>query len=686
MADPPPLCHSTPLKDANPKTLAGTEDQKHKTTAPAFGGVGTTKNFSFDFGASEARHAVTGTELDAISLTSEPEASTIELGDTAIPVEVEPEKAKATPKDIPSGLVEEFRESLELSKKLNESLQRLAGQLGPVSFDINADKQKLLSEPKAPQPPPPINIISNDIGLYEIPSWQDRTSKWNPSESIDLTGASQFPIDPDTISAPSGTSAGASFHLTRNKSSFFVQSEASTTRPPINLPSNNNVISNKATEQPSQDPKATPLGINDASKLKQTLFPSNVVEEKPPIPDPEQHKKLKEASIRQWANHLPVSKTDEKHVHAFDIDKPIIDIPTDSILKQDTSLKFSPPDPKNRLQRRHSDSFCSSGRVTHKNTSFVGKIKPYDFGRDPKRRPRTPTRRMKYANRSPDKSELRSDDEPEVDDTEHAEEITTPVKSAAQDETASILTGNDTDYTPYKTKLLLSEEEMRKEPYFSKLLPFKDVKRTSEKNRRYKRVFYDEQCRSIWIGAYETVKARKTGSYNPLTEKREFDKRKGEQEIYNPADESRGSVDYKTHQVFECYFGMLEVNDEIKKITDKQEAAGDEIPKLKEQYDSGEYGEFETAEVMAPYIRSRELEVTTILPDQLKKLKVRQTLLKRAGENNLWDIAKMDHKFHYNGEMLDGILFMRNFFAEISSAYTQAELKEMGIDIPHEEF
>ncbi|KAF3096532.1 hypothetical protein TWF594_003706 [Orbilia oligospora] len=669
MPDPPPLCHSTPLKDANPETLAGTEDLKRETTAPAFGGVGAKGVFSFDFGASEARQVVTGTELDAISLTSEPETSTVELGDTAIPVEVEPEKAKATPKDIPSRLVEEFRESLELSKKLNESLQRLA-------------------EPKAPQRSPPININinSNDIGLYEIPSWQDRTSKWNSLESIDLTGASQFPIDPDTISAPSGTSVGASFHLTRNKSSFFVQSEASTTRPPINLPSNNNVISNKTTEQPSQDPKATPSGINDASKLKQTLFPSNIIEEKPPIPDPEQHKKLKEASIRQWANHLPVSKTDEKHVHAFDIDKPIIDIPTNSIIKQDTSLKFSPPDPKNRPQRRHSDSFCSSSRVTHKSTLLAIKVKPYDFGRDPKRRPRTPTRRMKYANRSPEKSELRSDDEPEVDDTEHAEEITTPVKPAAQDETASILTGNDTEYSPYKAKFLLSEEEMRKEPYFSKLLPFKDVKRTSEKNRRYKRVFYDEQCRSIWIGAYETVKARKTGSYNPLTEKREFDKRKGEQEIYNPADESRGSIDYKTHQVFECYFGMLEVNDEIKKITDKQEAAGDEIPKLKEQYDSGEYGEFETAEVMAPYIRSRELEATTILPDQLKKLKVRQTLLKRAGENNLWDIAKMDHKFHYTGEMLDGILFMRNFFAEISPAYTQAELKEMGIDIPHEEF
>ncbi|KAK6520175.1 hypothetical protein TWF506_000458 [Arthrobotrys conoides] len=681
MPDPPPLCHSTPLKEMDPETLAKTEEQKRETAAPVFGGLGTNKNFSFDFGASEAQKAFAGTETDAVSLSSEPEASIVDLEDYTIQDKVEPEKVKVITKEVPPGLVQEFRESLELSKKLNESLQRLAGQLGSGPFDINTNKQNPISEPKTSQSSLPINNI--DFGVYEIPSWQDRTSKWGRSESIDLTGASQLLIDPDTISAPSGTSASASFHLNQNRTYFFVQSEASTTRPLSNLPSKNNVTSDKATKPPTQDPKATASGINDASRFKQPLLPSVTVEEKPSIPDPEEHMKIKEASIRQWAEHLPISEPDTKHVHAFDVDKPIIDIPTNSIiLKKDTSLKFSPPDPNHRTQRRHSDSFCSSGRVKHTSALTIG-IKPYDFGRDPKRRPRTPTRRMKYANRSPEKSELPGNEKSDIDPTEHTERATTPVEPTAQDEPAA---GDDTQYNPYKTKTSLLEEELRKDPIFSKPLPFKDVKRASEKNRRYKRAFYDDQFGKLWVGAYEAVKARRTGKYNPLAGKVEFDKRKGEKEIYDPVSENTGTIDWKAHQVFECYFGMLEVINEMKKITEKQKAAGDEIPKLKEKYENGEFGEFQTADVMATYIRSREFEVTDILPKQSSKLKVRQTLMKRAGENHLWDIAKQDHKFQYTGGMLDGILFMRNYFADINPAYTEAELDAMGVKIPHEEF
>ncbi|KAK6344863.1 hypothetical protein TWF718_006815 [Orbilia javanica] len=683
MPDPSPLCHSTPAKDTPSDGLAKTEGQTGRITAPVFGGFDLSKNFSFDFGASQGQQILGDTESQVISVLSEPQSSMLEVGDYTIPAKIEPVNIEIAPGKSPSKLVEEFKESFELSKKLHESLQRLASQLG--SLGINAEKLNLISEPKVPQPA--LLASSNDVD-YKI-SWQDKPSKfWNGPGGIDTTGVSQFDIDPDVVSVPSGPSAGMSFDLTRNKTSFFIQSEGSATQPLTNLPSNDNRSPDKSAIKPPPF-NFTTFGT-DSSKLKETFLPASTIEERPPIPDLEQNKakEAKAASIRMWAEHIPASKPNEKHIHAFDVDKPIVDVPTNSIPKEDTSLKFSPPDLKQRTQRRHSDSFCSSGRARHTSAVTGGIVKPYDFRKNPKRQPRTTSRRMKYANRSPDKTGPRGDENLTLSLSGHPKQaiIQPEPEPVAKIEFVETPTGDDTEYAPYKVKPLLSEEELRSEPFFSKLLPFKDVKKVSEKNRRYARTFYGEQYEKLWVGAYETVKARRTGIYNPITGKREFDKRKGEKEIYDPSSERYGTVDWKAHQVFECYFGMRDMIEEVKKITERQEAAGVEIPQLKEQYENGEYGEFEIADFMATHIRTRELEITTILPDRLKKIKVRQTLMKRAAENHLWDIAKQDYKFHYTGEMLNGILYMRDYFSGINPSYTQDELIAMGMEIPHEEF
>ncbi|KAK6496732.1 hypothetical protein TWF481_001720 [Arthrobotrys musiformis] len=743
MADPPPLCHSTPAKDIDSKKSTNTGEQNLETDAPEFFNTFGSKEefFAFAVGATAPRdkHGAADTESlsskPVESLASKPAESVVASVMSASPrkrqvsskgaqsiattAEAGSRKANIPPEDMPADFVQgfveslnisqkpdeledmpadfvkEFQESVKLSQKLSDNLQRLAGRWNSGSFKTNADKQTSATVPKAEQPTHPAD--SEGFVAFDIdskPPWQDRSPLRRNGQDTGMTEASRFGMDPDAVSVPSDPSAVMDRTFAKNNSTFFIQSESSASRPHASIVSKGNITSHKAAEDKSakvtisgRDPfELSETHISTTAPVKQE--PAATVEQllaalaEDPQPTKQEdpaaaREKLRKDKIEAWVSKVPASKPGQKHVHAFDTDEPIIDVPPTSPPKP-VPLRLSPPINKHLTQRRHSDSFCSSGPIRQASAATVG-AKPYVPSKDPKPRPRTPTKRMKYAKGQSGKPQPSGNEAPDLTNKENTKEPTD------QDE-PSVTADDEVDlYVPGQQKSLLLEEELRKEPYFSRLVPFKDLEDPSEKNRRFSRILLEEQYGKLWIGAYDNVKGRVTGVYNPITGKREFDKRKGEKEIYDPSSERVGTVDWKAHQVFECYFAMRETLKELKKLTGRQEFVEREIPRLEKLLAKGECDTFAGVDEMATMIRSQKLEMYTILPGRLIKLRTRQTLLKRAGENNLWDIAKQDYKFHYSGEMLYGILFMRDYFAGIEEGLSEEDLvkAKVQIEIPH---
>ncbi|KAK6522731.1 hypothetical protein TWF281_002167 [Arthrobotrys megalospora] len=658
MSIPPPLCHSTPAKDMISESFEVTDNMKPEVSAVpfAFGGQN-----NFAFAPSSVDTASIPRDAETESIMSKPildgrQKVTMEPDSPGSPVTVISKESKAHLQGISPGLVKEVQQSLQLSQQLTGALQRLAGHLG--CMDINTSKQSLIPKPKIPQPPPPLH--SNDVNFIDPSKFLNLIENtigthW-PGAPIETASVSDS--EPSQVSRPFWFIPGSEYsgHLQATKPLPY----------PKAIPTKSGVVSLQTT-----------ISQINASEPKETKSPAITVRCEPSIPNPEDKKK---ATIEEWVERLPVSKPNEKHVHAFDTDKPIIDIPTNSLPKpKETTLRFSPPTPKYQTPRRHSDSFCSSDPA--RLASAVA-MKQYDFGKRTKRQPRTPTNRMKYINRSPEKPGQRED---EATDLTVTEEVAGPAQEELpQTEPTSSNVINDMYNPGDPDALLLHDEEVRSDPYFAPIVPLKDVESGIEMTTRFFEEIETIQYDRLWSQAYKQVKARRVGVYNPSKEKRDYDKRKGEKEVYNPA--RYGTVFWKVHQVFECYFSMREVLVEIDKNKERAKAAKLELEKLQEQCEKAGAGINLDKMVSATHIRRCQLELSTVLPEQMKKYQVRKTMLKRVAESSLWDIAKLDETYAFRGEMLHGIVWMRDYFAEIKPAYARDILTGMGIEVRQEGF
>ncbi|EPS37018.1 hypothetical protein H072_9412 [Dactylellina haptotyla CBS 200.50] len=228
-------------------------------------------------------------------------------------------------------------------------------------------------------------------------------------------------------------------------------------------------------------------------------------------------------------------------------------------------------------------------------------------------------------------------------------------------------------------------EKLRHDKFFTQPQDLKKMPKGPEKQKLFFEQALKEQWDQLWIGAYNTVRSKEKGVYNPTKLKREYKKR-GE-EIYDPIQTKRGSLEWSIHQVFECYFATQQTKKEMQRLrqTEKELRKAIETSQQREQSDdlvklSGYSG------VSSAHIEQNQRTLEVEIPDQLKKLHVRQTLLKRAGEAHLWDIAKEDHKYQYQGEMLYGILKVRKYFADIKTHVTDEELKDMGLLVRNDSF
>ncbi|KAF3925239.1 hypothetical protein ABW20_dc0104936 [Dactylellina cionopaga] len=232
----------------------------------------------------------------------------------------------------------------------------------------------------------------------------------------------------------------------------------------------------------------------------------------------------------------------------------------------------------------------------------------------------------------------------------------------------------------------LSEEKLRKDDFFSPLRGIDDLPNGPEKQQRFFDKIIVDQWDKLWTDAYNRVRSRTLGVYDPIKEKRLFDKAKGEEEQYDPIQSRQGSLEWSIHQVFECYVAMREVTNEIEGLRTKAQNLKTEVEQNQRMFSSGNYGKYNHGDVMSAHIELKKIELKKEIPDRLYKLQVRKSLLKKAGESHLWDVAKEDYRFNYRGEMLRGILIVRKFFEETGVDVTDDELKEMGYIVRHEHF
>ncbi|KAK6340290.1 hypothetical protein TWF730_002054 [Orbilia blumenaviensis] len=703
MSNSPPPRQSTPAKGAGPSRFArfekpGKAARDHPSPNPPAG-----NSFNFGFNKDPDGSISSTANLPAEGQTSavmplgaqasiaEPEVPASRVGDDAEESEIlATSLSKVSLKEVPSEFIADFQESLKMSGKLHKNLQRLASCLASGTLDTATEQWILGTGPRSSRADQSANddlsarntlqAAQKSVGLglftrYEG-SMEGSMEGLLPESDV---GNETKVLGKSEIGGPNQefmytTDYHKSLFVSNSQRSAAQQSTSTALDIPF-LPTTHTQASTEISS-PSLKPTFPAANTSDFKKaLPISYLPAKRDSFRLRL---EQVGYENIAKVEKWTKHVPVSKSNQRHVHAFDTDKPIIDLPTGSKPKlKDTSLRFSPPNPNEQTRRRHSDSFCSTNKFESAIMS-----KHYDFKKHLKenQEPQSSMEKMEQVNH-PEKTLTRG----EETEAGSVNQIATEVTPAEQ---AGLILQDEVDqgYNPPTANVALRTQELRSDPFFQPLSPWKEIKTVSEKNRRFGREFYGEYFDNIWIKAYHTVKNRRFGRYNPIEGRRTFDRRRGEREVYDPSSDKTGTVQWKTHQIFECYFGMREVIGQMKNLDDEKTSTEKKVQTLQERFAKGEYGEFRDPEHMATHIRALKLQLDTIIPDRLMKFKVRQVLMKRAAETNLWDIAKQDIRYVYQGELLNGVLYMRDYFADIQPELSDEEIDELGKDMRHEDF
>ncbi|KAK6338834.1 hypothetical protein TWF696_009642 [Orbilia brochopaga] len=244
---------------------------------------------------------------------------------------------------------------------------------------------------------------------------------------------------------------------------------------------------------------------------------------------------------------------------------------------------------------------------------------------------------------------------------------------AEQDNSLSLI-----EYKPLDKR---SEDELRKDPLFAP--PFQPSKppKTREDFQHFGDRLIKKQWDKLWQDCYEGVKARETrgGTYDPVKQKRVFDPAKGEKDSYDPIQGKEGSLEWAIHQLMECYETMKITLQEIEaKIEDIEENV---LTEEKWIQTMEKYGAKLTDDEKVKVDCAEQLrhQVAMRISPELRQLEVRKGLLKRTAESHLWYIAKQDEKYKYQGDMLRGLIFARDYFAKLPLYVDDSELEGLRI-------
>ncbi|KAJ6264518.1 hypothetical protein Dda_0665 [Drechslerella dactyloides] len=227
----------------------------------------------------------------------------------------------------------------------------------------------------------------------------------------------------------------------------------------------------------------------------------------------------------------------------------------------------------------------------------------------------------------------------------------------------------------------LSEAQLREDELFEP--PYQPSKppRTPKDFQHIGERFVLNQWNKLWQDVFERVKGRQTaiagGTYDPIKEKRVFDRKKGEVDRYDPIQGKEGSLEWAIDQLMECYMCIKATMQEIEEKRAQAEIDKGLLEEMQESAKTGDYDLFDDLNELWGCIEDQRQKVQVQNPNELHQLQVRKALLKKAAENHLWQIGKQDHKYKYRGEMLRGLLAARKFFADTTLDVTDEELKFM---------
>ncbi|KAF3914007.1 hypothetical protein ABW21_db0209058 [Orbilia brochopaga] len=225
----------------------------------------------------------------------------------------------------------------------------------------------------------------------------------------------------------------------------------------------------------------------------------------------------------------------------------------------------------------------------------------------------------------------------------------------------------------------VSEDELHKDKLFDPPYKPNNPRRTREDFQDFGERLIEKQWNKLWKECYERVIARQArgGTYDPVKEKRVFDASKGEKDSYDTIQGKQESLEWVIDQLMECYVNIKSTYEDLERKQAEQKEVNKDLESLQQALDEAGYEEDEN-DGMLRVIESQKKELQAQIAKELHQLRVRKTLLKRAGQNHLWHIAKQDCKYKYTGETLRGLVTVRNFFANMGDDITDELMHALG--------